>query len=60
MMSGEKHLIALALEFRTESLMGHMHGLSTEWRATFKRRLADEAIGLVPSLQKTAIIFIEE
>ena len=58
MIFGEEQLIAL--EVSTGRQLGRIHSLPAEWRATVKRRVAAEAMGLIPSLQKTAIRLIEE
>ena len=59
-MFGEKEEQLIALDVSTDLQLGRTQGLPAEWRATVKRRVAAEAMGLIPSLQKTAIWLIEE
>ena len=58
MISRKEHLIAL--EVSTDRQLSRVHCLSTEWQATVKRQVVIEAMGLIPSLQKTASRLIEE
>ena len=60
MIVGEKEEQLIALDISTDRQLGRVQGLPAEWRATVKRRVAAEAMGLMPSLQKTAIRFLEE
>ena len=60
MILGEKEEQLIALDVSTDLQLGRAQGLPAEWRAIVKRRVAAEAMGLIPSLQKTAIRLIEE
>ena len=59
MIFGEKEEHLIALYVSTYRQLGRVQGLPAEWRATVKRRVAAEAMGLIPSLQKTAIRLVE-
>ena len=58
MIFGEEHLIAL--DVTTDRQLECVQGLPAKWRGTVKRRVATEAMGLIPTLQKTTIRLIEE
>ena len=60
MIPGEKEEQLIALDVNTDRQLGCAQGLPAEWRATVKRQVVVEAMGLIPSLQKTAIKLIEE
>ena len=59
MILGEKEEQLIALDVNTNRQLVRVKGLPAEWRATVKRRVAAEAMGLIPSLQQTAVRLIE-
>ena len=59
MIVGEKEEQLIALNVSTDRQLGRVQGLPAQWRATVKRRVGADAVGLIPSLQQTAIRLIE-
>ena len=61
MIFGEKEEEQLiALDLNTDRQLRRVQDLPAEWRATVKKQVAAEAMGKIPSVEKTLIRLIQE